>query len=66
MQLGPAPRRGFADLDGKGEAVGGIVVMRYGENALRVIEAVKKRFAEVAKTLSRGCARSSPSTTAPS
>ena len=54
VQLGPAPRRGFADLDGKGEAVGGIVVMRYGENALRVIEAVEKRLAEVAKSFPEG------------
>ncbi|MFZ9887827.1 MAG: efflux RND transporter permease subunit [Myxococcota bacterium] len=42
--VGAAPRRGFADLDGEGEAVGGIVIMRYGENALRVIEAVKERL----------------------
>ena len=39
VALGPAPRRGFAELDGQGEAVGGIVVMRYGENALEVIDA---------------------------
>lgn len=54
VQLGPAPRRGFADLDGKGEVVGGIVIMRYGENALRVIEAVKERLAELAKSLPEG------------
>jgi Cu(I)/Ag(I) efflux system membrane protein CusA/SilA len=54
LALAPAPRRGFAELDGKGEAVGGIVVMRYGENALRVIAAVKQRLAEVKKTLPAG------------
>lgn len=48
VKLGPAPRRGFADLDGRGEAVGGIVVMRYGENALEVIRAVKERLAQIA------------------
>jgi Cu(I)/Ag(I) efflux system membrane protein CusA/SilA len=54
VRLGPAPRRGFADLDGKGEAVGGIVVMRYGENALAVIDAVEKRLAEVRAGLPEG------------
>lgn len=38
---GPEPRRGVADFDGRGEAVGGIVIMRQGENALRVIDRVK-------------------------
>lgn len=47
VQLGPDIRRGAAELDGRGEAVGGIVVMRYGENAMTVIDAVKKRLAEV-------------------
>jgi Cu(I)/Ag(I) efflux system membrane protein CusA/SilA len=41
VQLGPDMRRGLVELDGEGEVVGGIVVMRYGENALRVINAVK-------------------------
>ncbi len=54
VSLGPAQRRGFAELDGRGETVGGIVVMRYGENALRVIEAVKARLAEVEKSLPEG------------
>ncbi len=54
VQLGPGPRRGFAELDGKGEVVGGIVVMRYGENALNVIRAVKERLAEIEKTLPSG------------
>jgi Cu(I)/Ag(I) efflux system membrane protein CusA/SilA len=54
VQLGPAPRRGFTDLDGKGETVGGIVVMRYGENALRVIDAVEARLASLAPSLPAG------------
>jgi Cu(I)/Ag(I) efflux system membrane protein CusA/SilA len=54
IRLGPAPRRGFADLDGKGEAVGGIVIMRYGENALRVIRAVEERLAEIERSLPEG------------
>jgi Cu(I)/Ag(I) efflux system membrane protein CusA/SilA len=37
-------RRGVLDFDGKGEAVGGIVVMRYGENALKTIQAVKAKL----------------------
>ena len=40
IQIGPDMRRGLAELDGKGEAVGGIVIMRYGENALTVINRV--------------------------
>lgn len=47
VQLGPDIRRGAAELDGRGETVGGIVVMRYGENAMTVIENVKKRLGEV-------------------
>ncbi len=54
VSLGPEPRRGLAELDGRGEAVGGIVVMRYGENALDVIRAVKTRLAEVGKSLPEG------------
>ena len=44
VQLGPEMRRVIADLDGEGEITGGIVVMRYGENALTTIKAVKKRI----------------------
>src|SRR5216110_2632590 len=40
-------RRGVAELDGKGETVGGIVVMRYGENALNVIDGVKRKIEEI-------------------
>jgi Cu(I)/Ag(I) efflux system membrane protein CusA/SilA len=54
VRLGPAPRRGFGELDGLGEAVGGIVVMRYGENALAVIDAVEKRLEEVRASLPEG------------
>ncbi|HUH04973.1 MAG TPA: efflux RND transporter permease subunit, partial [Kofleriaceae bacterium] len=52
--IGPDTRRGVAELDGKGETVGGIVVMRYGENALEVIERVKERIAEVERSLPDG------------
>ncbi len=47
VHFGPEPRRGIAELNGEGEVVGGIVIMRQKENALRVIEAVKARLAEV-------------------
>ncbi|HED17703.1 MAG TPA: efflux RND transporter permease subunit [Gammaproteobacteria bacterium] len=49
VTLGPAMRRGIAELDGEGETVGGIVIMRYGEDALAVIERVKQRI-KVAQT----------------
>ena len=54
VALGPDLRRGVAELDGKGEVVGGIVVMRFGENALRVIARVKARLREVAGALPEG------------
>ena len=54
VQLGPDLRRGVAELDGKGEVVGGIVVMRFGENALRVIDRVKTRLAELKSALPPG------------
>jgi Cu(I)/Ag(I) efflux system membrane protein CusA/SilA len=54
VRLGPDVRRGLADLDGEGETVGGIVVMRQSENALRVIEAVKRRLDEVRPGLPEG------------
>jgi len=47
VHLGPEPRRGIAELNGTGEVVGGIVVMRQKQNALHVIEGVKKRLSEV-------------------
>ncbi|HEY4492985.1 MAG TPA: efflux RND transporter permease subunit, partial [Acidobacteriota bacterium] len=54
VSLGPDIRRGVADLDGQGDAVGGIVVMRYGENALHVIDRVKKKIEEIEPTLPEG------------
>jgi Cu(I)/Ag(I) efflux system membrane protein CusA/SilA len=54
VTIGPEMRRGLADLDGRGEVVGGIVVMRYGENALRVINGVKERMAEIRRSLPEG------------
>jgi Cu(I)/Ag(I) efflux system membrane protein CusA/SilA len=54
VRLGPDIRRGVAELDGKGEAVGGIVVMRFGENALRVIERVKAKLQEVQHSMPPG------------
>jgi len=54
VALGPDIRRGVADLDGEGDTVGGIVVMRHGENALSVIERVKARIAELKPSLPEG------------
>ena len=54
VTLGPDLRRGIADLDGEGETVSGIVVMRQGENALRVIERVKARLKELEPGLPPG------------
>ncbi|HWP90652.1 MAG TPA: CusA/CzcA family heavy metal efflux RND transporter [Thermodesulfobacteriota bacterium] len=54
VQLGPDIRRGLAELDGKGETVGGIVVMRYGENALDVIEGVKQKIENIKPSLPEG------------
>src|SRR5438093_7472971 len=54
VRLGPDIRRGVAELDGKGEVVGGIVVMRFGENALTVIDAVKARLQEVQHSMPPG------------
>ncbi|HED40832.1 MAG TPA: efflux RND transporter permease subunit [Chromatiales bacterium] len=54
ISLGPAMRRGVAELDGEGEVVGGTVVMRYGEDALGVIERVKQRLVEAQAALPEG------------
>jgi Cu(I)/Ag(I) efflux system membrane protein CusA/SilA len=54
VRLGPDLRRGVAELDGKGEVVGGIVVMRFGENALKVIDLVKAKLREVQGALPAG------------
>ena len=54
VHLGADIRRGVAELDGRGETVGGIVVMRYGENALNVIDGVKKKLEEIKGSLPEG------------
>jgi copper/silver efflux system protein len=54
VTVGPAVRRGVAELDGRGDAVGGIVVMRFGQNALTTIGRVKDKLEEVRKTLPQG------------
>ncbi len=54
VSVGPELRRGIADFNGEGDVVGGIVVMRYGENALNVIERVKAKFAELKPSLPAG------------
>ncbi len=54
VKLGPDMRRGLVELDGKGEVVGGIVVMRFGENALTVIERVKAKLAELEPSMPKG------------
>ncbi|MCH9693338.1 MAG: efflux RND transporter permease subunit [Gammaproteobacteria bacterium] len=54
IRIGPQMRRGVADLDGEGEVVGGVVVMRWGENASRTIEAVKQRLTELQRSLPEG------------
>ncbi len=54
LRLGPQMRRGIAELDGEGEVVGGVIVMRWGENASTTIEAVKERLAELRRSLPDG------------
>ena len=55
IQVGPEIRRGIADLDGKGEVAGGIVVVRFGENVLNVIERVKAKIKnDIEPSLPRG------------
>src|SRR6185437_6899031 len=51
VTFGPDMRRGVADLDGKGETVGAVVIMRYGENAEKVIERTKEKLKELEPTL---------------
>ena len=51
IRIGPQMRRGIADLDGEGEVVGGIIVMRWGENASKTIAAVRLRLQELAASL---------------
>ncbi|HEY5599803.1 MAG TPA: efflux RND transporter permease subunit [Candidatus Manganitrophaceae bacterium] len=54
VTIGPDIRRGVVELDGEGEVVGGIVIMRYGANALQVIEGVKDKLKEIAPSLPEG------------
>jgi len=54
IRIGPAMRRGVADLNGEGEVVGGIIVMRSGENALTTIQAVKDKLDQLRHSLPEG------------
>ncbi len=54
IRLGPQLRRGIAELDGEGEVVGGVIVMRFGENALSTINAAKAKLKELSKSLPEG------------
>jgi len=54
IQLGPELRRGIAELNGEGEVTGGIIVMRSGENALEVIDAVKDKLESLKRSLPEG------------
>jgi len=54
VQIGPEMRRGISELDGEGEATGGVIVMRSGKNALETIRAVKAKLAELKTSLPAG------------
>jgi Cu(I)/Ag(I) efflux system membrane protein CusA/SilA len=54
IRLGPQMRRGIADLDGEGEVVGGVIIMRSGENALTTIDGVKAKLASLSGSLPEG------------
>ncbi|WP_066959933.1 efflux RND transporter permease subunit [Microbulbifer sp. Q7] len=54
VHLGPQMRRGLSELDGEGEAVGGVIVMRFGENARAVIDRVRTRLDELQRSLPQG------------
>ncbi|MBI5672204.1 MAG: efflux RND transporter permease subunit [Nitrospirae bacterium] len=54
VRLGPDMRRGLAELNGQGEVAGGIVIMRFGENALTVIERVKAKLKEIEPSMPKG------------
>jgi Cu(I)/Ag(I) efflux system membrane protein CusA/SilA len=54
VQLAPDVRRGVADLNGQGDVVGGIVIMRYGENALATIDGIKAKLAEIQPGMPEG------------
>jgi len=54
VRVGPQMRRGLAELDGEGEVVGGVVIMRWGENALTTINGVKDKLKELQRSLPEG------------
>jgi len=54
VSLGPDMRRGLVELDGQGEVVGGVVIMRFGENALAVIERIKAKLKELEPSMPQG------------
>jgi len=54
VHLGPELRRGLVDLNGEGETVGGVVIMRFGENALKTIDGVKNRIEQLKQGLPEG------------
>lgn len=54
VRLGPDMRRGLVELDGKGEVVGGVVIMRFGENALAVIERIKAKLKALEPSMPKG------------
>src|SRR3989442_1360729 len=54
VQVGPEMRRGIAELDGEGEVAGGVIVMRFGKNALETIAAVKAKIASLKPSLPQG------------
>ena len=54
IRIGPQMRRGIAELDGEGEVVGGVVIMRFGENALKTIEGIKIKLAALKRGLPEG------------
>src|SRR5512146_3284454 len=54
VTYGPEMRRGVSEIDGRGEAAGGVVIMRFGENAQKVIERVQAKIAEIKPTLPKG------------
>lgn len=54
VTLGPDMRRGLAELNGQGEVAGGIVIMRYGQDALKVIERIKAKLKEIEPSLPKG------------
>ncbi|KTC66383.1 Cation efflux system protein cusA (plasmid) [Legionella adelaidensis] len=54
VQLGPQMRRGITELNGEGEVVGGIIVMRFGQNAMQTIEGVKNKLKQLKASLPKG------------